>query len=167
MIDNLSLVQFDFIFEDEIDKYLDNNMELLEFASIVNRQSQVKFNYLYNDVAEILFELGFTPKHTGFAYLREIIMNIIREDGIVNSLIANQYPQIAIKFKTTSCNIERNIRNAISCAYTKACDKWNKIFENAVFLNNNKKPTNREFICMCSQYIINNIEQKMYKQSYV
>ena len=166
MIDSLLLNDFDFVFENNIVDYLENNLELLRFACMVNKQTDAKYSYVVNDVADVLFELGFSPKHTGFSYLREIIINIIRENGVVNSLIANQYPPIAAKFKTTCCNIERNIRNAIGSAYYRMGSTWNKLFENALFLSDNKKPTNREFICMCTQYIMNNITQKMLKQSY-
>ncbi|MBQ0017305.1 MAG: hypothetical protein KBT30_01580, partial [Clostridiales bacterium] len=85
--------------------------------------------------------------------------------GVISSLVGEQYPFIAVKFKTTACNIERNIRNAISCAYKKCHHLWNEVFNENILVCE-KKPTNREFICLCVDKILNEIQFVELKQKY-
>ena len=41
--------------------------------------------------------------------MKDIIKNVILSDGVCASLVGDQYPIIAVKFKTRPSNIERNI----------------------------------------------------------
>ncbi len=150
MLENLELYQIDFVHENEIESYLINSTEILELNAINCKREESENLELATTIAKMLFSLGFSPKHTGYCYLKEIIKQVISNGGVVASLVSDHYPFIAVKYKTTPCNIERNIRNAISLAYKgKSHLVWAETFSDCVFLQANKSPTNREFICMC------------------
>lgn len=163
-IDDLEQVGFSLLSQ------LDNC--ILRCADIINinalksikdeRQTETMIGY----VSKLLFDLGFSPKHSGYCYLKDIISNILQNGGIVSSLINEQYPCIAVKFKTSPSNIERNIRNAITIAYAYEHEKWNDIFPRCLAFKAIKRPTNREFICMCVETLLHGGNHQLYNTYY-
>lgn len=161
MVENLELNHIDFVYETEIESYLVNSMEILELNALNCKREECQNLELSTIIAKLLFSLGFSPKHTGYCYLKDIIKQVVSSGGVVSSLISDQYPFIAIKYKTTPCNIERNIRNAISLAYKgKSNAVWHETFCDCAFLQENKSPTNREFICMCADRLLTNYQKQ-------
>ena len=115
-------------------------------------------NGLTMEIYKLLFSIGFSSKHSGCAYLRECIKNVVLNNGVVRALASDQYPYIAVTFKTNIVNVERNIRNSIDCAWRNyGKDNWHKIFYSKS-MQMGKKPTNREFIYMCSEIIASQIK---------
>lgn len=109
-------------------------------------------------IYKLLSSIGFSSKHTGYAFLRECIKNVVLNNGVVHSLITEQYPYVAVTFRTSITNVERNIRNAIECAWNSCGSEiWYKVFYSKS-LQMGKKPTNREFIYMCSEIISSQIK---------
>jgi hypothetical protein len=107
-----------------------------------------------NQINTNLFAMGFSAKHTGYSYIVEALKIVIKRQGIVGSLNNEVYPLIAAKYGTTVSNVERNIRNAIVCAFNcydlkNSFTKGLNLFE---FFNN--RPTNREFICMYVEQVL-------------
>lgn len=130
----------------------------LDLISILSKQKFVKENKngeFIDKASKFLMFLGFSPKHSGYSYLKEIIASLLSSGENCGSLTGDLYPSVAVKHKTCACNIERNIRNAITCA-------WNEYGKNAwknYFLNLNRqnfRPSNREFILMCLDYLTTN-----------
>ena len=108
-----------------------------------------------NEINKHLFEMGFSPKHTGYSYLVESIRILIKKNGIVGSLNNDIYPLVAAKYGTRITNVERNIRNAIVCAFNTCQQKeYSNNCENLFFMFNNR-PTNLEFICLCVEKHVN------------
>lgn len=163
MIENLELKKIDFVYEKDIESYLLQSTNILEFNALLCVQEEQDNLSLKTYIAKMLFSLGFSPKHTGYSYLKDIIRQVVLNGGVVSSLISDQYPFIAVKYKTTPCNIERNIRNAITLAFkSKSNNVWGEAFCDCMFLEENKCPTNREFICMCVDKILSNFQRSQY-----
>ena len=146
----------------EIESIIDNLQNQYNFKNIVNMDLEV-YNGLELEIVKLLSNIGLSPKHSGYAYLRCAIKNVVQNNGIMNSLNSEQYPIIASIFKTSSANVERNIRNAIDSAWKDfGKNNWQEYF----YLNTakkDKKPTNREFIFMCSEIILSKFKtQKAY-----
>ena len=130
--------------EEKIFKLNAANMQLEnEGASLI--MTQINTN---------LFAIGFSAKHTGYSYTVEALKIVIKRQGVVGSLNNEVYPLIAAKYGTTVSNVERNIRNAIVCAFN--CYEFKNSFTNGLnlfeFFNN--RPTNREFICMYVEQVL-------------
>lgn len=154
-MDNLELNQIDFCNINSVEHYLLNCMDVLKLNAFSTLKEENEHRELSATVAKMLFSLGFSPKHTGYCYLKEIIKQVVIGGGVLSSLVSDQYPFIAVKYKTTPCNIERNIRNAITLAF-KNCNgnEWDKFFSLYASLENDKRPTNREFISMCVDFLL-------------
>lgn len=142
----------------EIASLIDEMQSSLRYDSLqLNNQSEWS-NELSLSIYKLLCSIGFSAKHSGCAYLRDCIKNVIINNGVIHSLISDQYPYIASMFKTSIVNVERNIRNAINCAWKNyGKDNWYKVFFSKS-MQMGKKPTNRELIYMCSEIIQSQIK---------
>lgn len=144
----------------DLEHYLCSQESDLKIKAFEERQERQYESGLQRFITNMLFKLGFSPKHTGYAYVRDIIRDVVSSDGIISSLTTEHYPLIAVKFKTTASNIERNIRNAISFAWDMyGKDNWDKMFFNFSSASD-KRPTNREFICMCVDKITSDYNEQ-------
>lgn len=141
----------DFSTNSGLDDYVVNSIESMNMNAIKSIQEEQKDCNMCGIVANFLLELGFSPKYSGFSYLKYIITNAMQNNGIVASLANEEYPFIAVKFKTTPETIERNIRTAIMLTYNFEHAKWEKVLG---LFNTTKKPSNREFICMCVEALL-------------
>ena len=125
---------------DVLEKYINEIEE-------VNFENELPLNdNLETTVNDFLLDIGFSPKLKGKDYLKLSIMLILDNSVMHNCLNKECYPIVAANFKTNLVNIDRNIRNAIKCAYANHEEKdWNKIF-NQEFT---ETPSSREFIYQC------------------
>lgn len=150
--ENLLLLKYDEMFS-----YLNSVNVKMSIESYKQQFNSFSQKTVFNLVNDYLNMLGFSPKQRGFIFLREIVKNIVNCGGVVSTLVGDCYPIIAVKYKTSIINIERNIRNAISIAWEKyGKENWNKVFSN-IGINNELRPTNREFIMLCADYISNEL----------
>ena len=137
----------------EISGVIDNLQNDFNYEKILGKEFDCS-GTLELEIFKLLADTGLSPKHAGYAYLRYGIRNIVLNNGVMSSLNSEQYPLIASVFKTSTVNVERNIRNAIVQAWKSfGKENWYNIF----FLKSlaeGKKPTNREFIYMCSEIIL-------------
>ncbi len=154
-IEALGYSQVGFTTIAQVENYVLSCKEVIDINILNTLNNQEQQDDMKNTVSNLLFELGFSPKHSGFSYLKDIINNILQNGGVVSSLVNEQYPYIAVKFKTSPSNIERNIRNAISLAYKTYNHKnWGEIFPSNSIYKDMKRPSNREFICMCVEALL-------------
>jgi hypothetical protein len=88
-----------------------------------------------NKVADLLLELGITTKYLGYEYIKELVVDIIKDKRMLQSFNKKLYPKLAIKYSTQINNIERNIRNVLNIAkrncenneyFSRACGKFNE-----------------------------------------
>ena len=152
---NLILAKFD-----ELSSIIDELQYQYNYDNMLAKNIE-NYNGLEIQIYKLLTEIGLSPKHCGYAYLRYAIKQVVLNNGIMNSLNSEQYPIIASIFKTSASNVERNIRNAILQAW-KNFGKvhWKDIF----FLKSvqeGKKPTNRELIFMCSEIVLSKYSNRM------
>ena len=151
---NLYLVDFS-----QIAGLIDEFQNTYDFNNFFNTNAKV-YDNLELEIFKLLSNIGVSPKHSGYAYLRYAIKSVVLNNGVLNSLNSEQYPLIAATFKTSVANIERNIRNAISVAWKNfGKDNWHEVFF-VSSLKDGKKPTNREFIYMCSEILLSKYKMK-------
>lgn len=142
----------------DISNIINSMQSELHFDSISSKLCNQTFQELDITIYKLLSNIGFSAKHSGYSYLRLAIKNVVANDGVIHSLNSDQYPYIASVFKTSVANIERDIRNAINHAWNIfGASGWSKIFFSKS-MEMGKKPTNREFIFMCSEIIMSQIK---------
>ncbi len=99
-------------------------------------------------VTNIIHEMGVPAHIKGYHYLRDAILMVIDDIGLLGAVTKELYPMIAQKYQTTSSRVERAIRHAIELAWDRGnIDMMTKFFGYTINLERGK-PTNSEFIAM-------------------
>lgn len=102
-------------------------------------------------VTSTLFELGVPANRIGYGNCREAIL-LLREDPNA-SLSKEIYPALAKSQGVSVGSIEKNIRDAISCAYNHRSDAvWARYFP-AAPNGQIPRPTNRVFLSTLAQVL--------------
>lgn len=105
-------------------------------------------------IANIFISLGIPAHIKGYQFLRESIIESIKNPELINSITKKLYPQVAMKFNTSASKVERAIRHAIEVSWNRGkMDNINKIFGMRVF-SMHDKPTNGEFIALLADKLI-------------
>ena len=117
--------------------------------------SMVKKTSVYNidyfmlkpfDIKDLLHSLGVPSHIKGYQYIREGIGLIMSKPSMLGAITKEMYPQIAVKYNTTSSRVERAIRHAIEISWTRGdYDLMEEVFGHSVDYDR-AKPTNSEFI---------------------
>lgn len=146
----------------ELPDIIDDMQSKLVYEDMMETQAENMSSGLSIAIYKLLCSIGFSAKHCGCAFLRDCIRNVVLNNGVVRSLASDQYPYIAAAFKTNIVNVERNIRNSIDCAWKNyGKENWHKVFYSKS-MQMGKKPTNREFIYMCSEIIASQIKYNIH-----
>ena len=97
-------------------------------------------------ISNLLHLLGMPSHIKGYQYIRESIIMMYDNPGMVGGITKEIYPEIADRFDTTSSRVERAIRHAIEVSWNRGdYDLMEEIFGNSVDYDR-AKPTNSEFI---------------------
>ncbi len=99
-------------------------------------------------VTNIIHEMGVPAHIKGYHYLRDAILMVIGEVGLLGAVTKELYPTIAQKYQTTPSRVERAIRHAIELAWDRGnVEMMTSYFGYTINLERGK-PTNSEFIAM-------------------
>ena len=101
---------------------------------------------LQYNITTLLHSLGVPSHIKGFEYIREGIGLMYANPNMLGAITKEMYPEIAVKFNTTSSRVERAIRHAIEVSWTRGdYDLMEEVFGHSVDFDR-AKPTNSEFI---------------------
>jgi len=92
-------------------------------------------------VGQFLLSYNFPSKINGYQYVKDCIAHAINNQGFICNKVL--FGHVAKKYNTDSSNIERCIRTFI----TKS---WEDLASTGLF---SKRPSCREFILKCAEYI--------------
>ncbi len=106
-----------------------------------------------NMVVNLLRSMGVPVKMVGYKYLRDAILIAVEDPDALMSVTKNIYPEIADEHGTSAGNVERNIRYVIESTWTRQEDPKYAAVILDLFKDTKKKPTNSEFILICSEWI--------------
>lgn len=110
--------------------------------------SQPKTRNLEVEVTNLIHQMGVPAHVRGYQYLRDAIIMVIGEMGLLGAITKELYPMIAEKYNTTPSRVERAIRHAIELAWDRGnVELMNKFFGYTINVERGK-PTNSEFIAM-------------------
>lgn len=104
-------------------------------------------------IVGLLRNLGVPVRMVGYKYLRDAVLIAVNDTDSLMSVTKNIYPEIALKHGTSSGNVERNIRYVIESTWSRLCERKNDEVMSDLFKGITKKPTNSEFILICSEWI--------------
>lgn len=110
--------------------------------------SQSRVRNLEVEVTNIIHQMGVPAHVKGYQYLRDAIIMVIGDMGLLGAITKELYPMIAEKYNTTPSRVERAIRHAIELAWDRGnVELMNKFFGYTINVERGK-PTNSEFIAM-------------------
>lgn len=100
------------------------------------------------EVTRMIHQMGVPAHVKGYQYLRDSIINVVKEVSLLGAVTKELYPMIAQKYQTTPSRVERAIRHAIELAWDRGnIEFMNKFFGYTINVERGK-PTNSEFIAM-------------------
>ena len=104
-------------------------------------------------IANLFLAVGIPAHIKGYQFLREAVRMVIDNPELMSRITKELYPGIARRFGTTSSKVERAIRHAIEVAWNRGrIEALDEAFgKNVCSLDD--KPTNGEFIALCSSKI--------------
>ncbi len=101
---------------------------------------------LQSNITTMLHSLGVPSHIKGFEYIREGIGLMYTNPNMLGAITKEMYPEIAVKYNTTSSRVERAIRHAIEVSWNRGdYDLMEEVFGHSVDFDR-AKPTNSEFI---------------------
>ena len=101
------------------------------------------------NVYRLIRQLGVTSKYKGYYYVAEAVRMFMEIQDHPIKITKDIYPSLAKQFKSTSVNVEHDIRTVI-----KVCWELNKeAMEEIAGYPLRYKPTNSEFIDMMAYYL--------------
>jgi two-component system response regulator (stage 0 sporulation protein A) len=88
-----------------------------------------KMRNLDVEVTNLIHQMGVPAHVRGYQYLRDAIIMVIGEMGLLGAVTKELYPMIAEKYETTPSRVERAIRHAIELAWDRGnVELMNKFF---------------------------------------
>ena len=116
------------------------------FNNIKGKTINLYHSNLQISITKMLHELGMPSHIKGYQYIREGIIMIYNNPGLIGGITKELYPELATKFDTTVSRVERAIRHAIEVSWNRGnWDYMEEIFGHSVDIDK-AKPTNSEFI---------------------
>ena len=103
---------------------------------------------LLTEITNIIHQIGVPSHIKGYMYLKEGISMVVNDIDLLSAVTKELYPSIGKKFNTTASRVERAIRNAIECAWSKGDVEAIDKFFGYTIRNDKGKPTNSQFIAM-------------------
>ena len=105
------------------------------------------------EVTNLIRDFGVPVNLSGYRYLRDAIIMVVKDSGLLDYVTKSLYPVIAKEHKTTASRVERSIRHAIQVAWTRADEETTAARSQFGFSEGDKKPTNTEFIALLSDKV--------------
>ena len=105
------------------------------------------------EVTNLMHKVGIPANISGHQYLRDAILMVVEDRGLITGITKELYPNVAKKYKTTGAKVERSIRHAIEVCWLRGRID---VLENTFGYTINPergKPTNSEFIAMVADKI--------------
>lgn len=113
---------------------------------------------IHSIIVSLLKELGISQHLRGFDYMVYAIEMALEDRDCLKNTCKVLYPSVAEKVGSTGARVERSIRHAIENGIDKGnVDTWYAVFGNSIHPDKGK-PTNREFITSCANYVKKYIE---------
>ena len=101
------------------------------------------------EIYGIIRKFGVTANYKGYYFVADAIQLAMNSHGKPMRITKDVYPYLAMKYQTTSLNIEHNIRTVINVCWETNRSGMSEIAGYPLYY----KPTNSEFIDMVAYYL--------------
>lgn len=119
---------------------------ILEIMNVKERKVSDKEMDLRIKISDMLHTLGVPSHIRGYQYIRDGIVMMYEEPDMLKGITKEVYPELALKYNTTTSRVERAIRHAIEVSWSRGdYQLMDKYFGNSIDYDKSK-PTNAEFI---------------------
>ena len=128
-----------------------HNTQCMTLLNVKNKTEDKKAMTTYDydlkiSVTKILHELGVPSHIKGYQYIRSAVLMVYGNPGFIGGITKELYPDLSVKFNTSTQRVERAIRHAIEVSWLRGdIDLMDEIFGHSVDIDR-AKPTNSEFI---------------------
>ena len=102
------------------------------------------------NVYRLIRQLGVTSKYKGYYYVAEAVRMFMEIQDHPIKITKDIYPTLAKQFKSTSVNVEHDIRTVINVCWESNKEAMDEIAGYPL----RYKPTNSEFIDMMAYYLV-------------
>ncbi len=117
--------------------------------------------YIESEVSNVLLATGMPAHLQGFHFLKDAIMDVVKNPTHLHQLTKKLYPYIADRFSVTSPIVERSMRHAIEMAKKNGLTyNINKML-NTTYLTTDERPCNGNFIGLVSEIVKKNMYRLM------
>lgn len=104
----------------------------------------------------IIRRMGITAKYKGYYYVTEAVNMSLEQREKPIRITKDIYPRLARKFKSTTVNVEHDIRTVVNVCWLNNREMLDEIAGYPL----QYKPTNSEFIDMLAYYVFQTEEEK-------
>jgi two-component system response regulator (stage 0 sporulation protein A) len=128
--------------------YSFENLEKHIISIIKSKSNKLVINDkdLRQAITTLLHSLGIPSHIKGYTYIRDSIDIMYNNPSVMGAITKELYPEIAMRYDTTSSRVERAIRHAIEVSWSRGdYDLMESLFGHSVDYDR-AKPTNSEFI---------------------
>ncbi len=99
---------------------------------------------------DVIHEIGVPAHIKGYQYIREALVQPVKDMDLINAVTKALYPMVAKKYATTPSRVERAIRHAIEVAWDRGDIEVLQKYFGYTVSNIKGKPTNSEFVALIS-----------------
>lgn len=99
-------------------------------------------------ITDILWTMGISANLQGHYFFKEAIRLAVSDPKYIESVTRVLYPQVARKYQTTACRVERSMRHALEVSFKKGRLLLLNNLLNLTIFDVFNKPTNSEFIAL-------------------
>ena len=101
-------------------------------------------------ISNILLQMGATPDRKGFRYIKESVVYVLLQHGLIDSIMKDIYQTVAQQNNEEVSHVERAMRYIITVIWNRGkIDIINKCFGLSIF-SKYDKPSNGQFIMILS-----------------
>lgn len=134
-------------------EYLKEKLESISHKGNQSVRGKNDDDEMVDVITNHLYRIGVPAHIKGYKYLRESILEGIKNPESIEAITKVLYPSIAKTFQTTSSRVERAIRHAIEVAWDRGnMETFVEYFGNTISLDKGR-PTNSEFIALMADKI--------------
>lgn len=102
-------------------------------------------------VTRLLIALGFSPRHFGFSYMREMIIVCVKSS---NQKLAYLYSHVAFKYNMPTDAVQTAIRTALKTAQEQTCFLKIESLIGVKFIERNYFLSPREFLAIMQEFLL-------------
>lgn len=113
----------------------------------------------------LMIAMKFHVTNGGFRYIEECVRLVTSDPSLLHAMTKELYPRIAGKYNVTANSVARCIKHAVRRAWQDGEQDMRRIFHRYLSSDQNKPPTNTQFLTFLLMTIRERQEQENHNDS--